>query len=163
MNHPSLPTSPTGFQYIPVPNEHFAAIVTYLGTLVGGQSPETVAEATTPEIIDTDLLVVDDDDLRRFIARTNMKVVGTICAMLDKLAESPGKDNAMSTREIAKETGLDYSVITQKNRSIDKRFPALRGAFQAAWGSTQFVPPRTPELYYWITPEFAIQWKRVRS
>lgn len=99
-------------------------------------------------------------------ATMGTKTGETVSRMLDLLAEAPGKAGARGTRELAEALELDYFVLkavpTQVSRTLGKHFDGLSSPYWGLWGTSDFTPSRTNEMFFAVTPERAEQWKRVR-
>lgn len=161
-------SSASPFQYVPVPNEHVPAVLTFLAERLSlpvepvaplESSPDT-AIAGPPEDGWT------DQRLLKF-SQMGTKTSETVSRMLDLLSEEPGRDGARSTRELADALKLDYFVLkavpTQVSRTLGKHFAGLSSPYWGLWGTSDFTPSRSNEMYFAVTPERAEQWKRVRG
>jgi hypothetical protein len=156
------------FQYVPVPNEHVPAVLAFLAerlsppvaTVAPAVSSSGTADAGEPDDGWT------DEALLRF-SSMGTKTSETVSRMLDVLSDEPGEDSALSTRELAKSLDLDYFVVkavpTQVTRILGKHFAGLNSPYRGLWGTDDFVPSRSNEMYFAVTPERAAQWKRLRS
>lgn len=176
--------SSSPFQYVPVPNEHVPAILAFLGERLAAQgTPDAVAEApagvpsaagSVPAVDDAppgtsaDAPVDDwtDERLLDFL-EMRTKSAGTVIRMLDHLVDTPGKEAALSTRELADALGERYHVLknvpTQMGRTLGKHFDGCGAPYWGLWGSSHFDPPRSKEMYFAVTEERAEQWKRLRG
>ena len=160
--------SASPFQYVPVPNEHVPAVLAFLAERL---SPPiaTVAHSesspATPGATPSDDGWTDEKLLK--FSTMGTKTSETVSRMLDVLSDEPGKGGAMSTRELAESLALDYFVLkavpTQVKRTLGKHFAGLSSPYCGLWGTDDFVPSRSNEMYFAVTPERAAQWKRVRS
>lgn len=59
---------------------------------------------------------------------------------------------------------LDYFVLkavpTQVSRTLGKHSAGLSSPYWGLWGTSDFTPSRSNEMYFAVTPERAEQWKR---
>jgi hypothetical protein len=158
------------FQTIPVPNEHVPAVLAFLGDLISNRPSLTAptAAAATISAVERGLSTTDwtDADLIRF-ATMPARTSTTVVRLMDLLVKVPGKDGAKSTREAASEIGVDYSVMkalpTHVRRMLAAHVPGLDAPYWGLWGTKDFSPSRTDEMYYAVTRERAEQWLGVRS
>lgn len=104
-----------------------------------------------------------DEDLNKFFA-IDTKTSVNVGRMLRHLSGHPGKDGALSTRELAEALDVDYSVMkilpTQVKRTLGRHFPELTPPWRAMSGP-RFTPPRANEVFFWITAERAAQLRRL--
>ena len=150
-----------GFQYVPVPNEHVAAVLAFLGTRLTAAAdlpaaPEHADDAATDGW--------SDAELRRFTS-WGTKTSRIVTALLDLLSERPGIDGALGTQELVEKLekieGLevDYNVMknqpTQVSRTLHTHFTELEAPYLSYWGGS--------EMLYYVTPERAEQWQRIRG
>lgn len=156
------------FQYVPVPNEHVPAVLAFVAGLMA--SPDTnppVSQAKPTRSAATDAAVDGwtDNQLARFFS-LGTKTSDTVQRMLHFLAEHPGEEAALSTREVAEALDLKYSEMkilpTNVTRSLEKHFPGLTAPWAGEMG-LKMTPTRTDEYYFWCTEERAAQLARVRS
>ncbi|SDP65055.1 hypothetical protein SAMN04487914_12342 [Arthrobacter sp. ok909] len=158
------------FQYVPVPNEHVRAVLVFLGERLSttAVTAATPIEPTAEDAVVTDQEAIDgwsDENLIKFFAMgTKTSVI--VERMLRHLSGHPGRDEALSTRELAKALDLDYSVMknipTQVARTLGKHFPGLTWPWCAQSGP-KFTPPRANEVFFWVTGERAAQLKHLRG
>lgn len=84
--------------------------------------------------------------------------------MLRHLAEKPGEEAALSTRELADALSMKYSEMkilpTQVARTLGKHFPGMTAPWSYKTGPN-FTPPRSNEVYFWTTRERAAQIARL--
>lgn len=161
--------SASPFQYVPVPNEHVPAVLAFLGerlsTPVATSAAPDESSAPTPVASSADDGWTDEKLLK--FSTMGTKTSETVSRILDLLSDEPGKEDAMSTRELAESLDLGYSVLkavpTQVTRTLGKHFAGLGSPYEGHWGTTDFVPSRSNEMYFAVTRERAAQWKRVRS
>lgn len=161
-------SSASPFQYVPVPNEHVPAVLAFLAERLSPRAEPVAPVESSPA---TAIAGPPDDGwtdekLLKF-SQMGTKTSDTVSRMLDFLSEEPGKDGARSTRELADALDLDYFVLkavpTQVSRTLGKHFAGLHSPYWGLWGTTDFTPSRSNEMYFAVTPERAEQWKRVRG
>lgn len=159
-----LTTAASGpFQYVPVPNEHVPAVISFLAHQMSSEVSGAPASALTGEPSP----VVDDSwsdaELGRLLAMETETSV-RLARVLALLAGQPGQEAAKSTRELAEALGLSYHQMknhpTQVKRSLRKHFPQHSAPWSAAPGP-QLSPAKADELFYWLTPERADQINRL--
>lgn len=156
------------FQYVPVPNEHVPAVLAFLAERLSppvAAGPAAESSLATPVASSPDDGWTDENLLKFSTMRT--KTSETVSRMLDVLSDDPGKDGAMSTRALADNLDLDYFVLkavpTQVKRTLGKHFAGLSSPYLGLWGTNDFVPSRSNEMYFAVTLERAAQWKRLRK
>ncbi|GEP38830.1 hypothetical protein NPS01_24930 [Nocardioides psychrotolerans] len=166
--------SASPFQYVPVPNEHVPAVLAFIAERLApqGSTASTVDSVRTVDPTPPDLSADaprddwTDEKLIDFL-KMGTKSSKTVIQMLDHLSANPGKDAALSTRELADALGVSYSVMknvpTQMGRSLGARFPGCSAPYWGLWGTAHFNPSRSNEMYFTVTPERAEQWKRLRG
>lgn len=151
------------FQYVPVPNEHVPAVIDFLAQQMA--VPGTPASSSASPSLDDD----DTDASWTDAQLSRLLGMGTetserLKRVLAHLAEHPGQDQAMSTREIATALDMTYHQMknhpTQVKRTLGKHFPGHPTPWSAASGP-QLSPPRADELHYWLAPARAAQVKRL--
>lgn len=162
--------SAAAFQYVPVPNEHVRAVLVFLGERLSAAAVKaaTPIEPTAEDVVVTDQEAIDgwtDENLIKFFAM-DTKTSVIVERMLRHLSGHAGRDEALSTRELAKALDLDYSVMknipTQVKRTLGKHFPGLTWPWCAQSGP-RFTPPRANEVFFWVTAERAAQLKHLRG
>lgn len=169
---PITPTpDPDGeFQYIPVPKEHVRPVLAFLGERISAAAfpATTPAESVAEDISAAGQEAPDgwtDEDLSRFFA-LGTKTSTTVEQMLRHLSGQPGRDGALSTRELAEALNVKYSLMkmlpTQVARTLNKHFPQLPKPWRAQSGP-RFTPPRANEVFFWVTPERAAQLERLQG
>lgn len=169
MTHPLLAEEPPRFQTIPVPEEYVPAVLAFLGDLIAKRTPRTTPPASTAREagVESGPLVDGwtDEHLIRF-ATMPARTSKTLVKLMDLLVKRPGKDGARSTREVAGEIGVEYSVMkalpTHVSRVVSAHFAGLDSPYWGLWGTKDFTPSRADEMYYAVTEERAEQWLRVR-
>jgi len=159
--------SNSGFQYVPVPNEHVPAVLTFLAERLVPRVQGAAAADPSPSAVIAE--APNDgwtDELLLKFAGMGSLTSANVSRMLDHLSDEPGKDGARSTRELAEALDLKYSVVknipTQVSRTLGKHFAGLTAPYWGLWGTDDFTPARGDEMYFAVTPERAEQWKRLR-
>lgn len=149
----------SGYQYVPVPNMHVPAVLAYLAGLLTPAEIPGANDAPAPSATLRDSEVDwTDADLQR-LAEMKTKTSGTVSAMLDFLSRQPGRSAAMTTSALAEALGIKYHVLknvpTQVTRSFRTHFPGLGFPCSSDWDNGSMI--------FWVTPERAAQWKRLRG
>jgi len=161
-------SSGSPFQYVPVPNEHVPAVLAFLSERLSPPAEAVPAVESSPAtaIAGTPDDGWTDQKLLKF-SQMGTRTSETVSRMLDFLSEEPGKDGARSTRQLADALDLDYFVVkavpTQVSRTLGKHFAGLSSPYWGLWGTTDFTPSRSNEMYFAVTPERAQQWKRLHT
>lgn len=160
-------SSTSAFQYVPVPNEHVPSVLAFLAQLLSGNAevPQDVISGGSGVSEGTDDGWTDEKLLK--FSTMGTKTSETVSRILDLLSETPGKGGARSTRDLADELELDYFVVkavpTQVSRTLGKHFAGLTSPYWGLWGTEDFIPARSNEMYFAVTQERADQWRRVRG
>lgn len=152
------------FVYIPVPKEHAITALALIARLVtgGAQSPTTPESPLTDSPSEDHIEGWSDSEIDALL-RLPLKVCETLRDVYSAL------DNAkqpLSTSELATQTGRDYGQLknlpTSLRRVINKRFAERPAPFASGWGPAM-EPPRTAELYFWLTAERSAQLRRLNE
>lgn len=161
-------SSASPFQYVPVPNEHVPAVLSFIAELLTapGETGSSIEATPATVIAETHDDGWTDEKLLKF-STMGTKTSETVSRILDLLSEESGKKGARSTRELADALNLDYFVLkavpTQVSRTLGKHFDGLHSPYWGLWGTSDFTPSRSNEMYFAVTPERAEQWKRLRG
>ena len=161
-------SSDSGFQYVPVPNAHVPAVLAFVAARL---ADETLAadpheEAMTPT---QEHGVPDEWTDARLLKFSTMatRTSNTVSRMLDLLSQNPGIEGAKSTSQLAQDLNVEYSVVkavpTQVTRVLRAHFAGITPPYAGLWGTTDFVPSRTDEMYFGVTHERAEQWRTLRA
>jgi len=155
---PELASS--GFQYVPVPNEHVTTVIRFLAELTDVSTGTQILGAGLPEQNSDGWT---EKELRR-LAESGGRLYDVIRAIYDHLAAHPGE--WFGTDELAEQTGVELNSVralpTQTQRSFKVHFDGRTWIGEGEWG-TNFTPARRPQMYFSFSREVAERWKRARS
>lgn len=168
MSMSTLTSSDSGFQYVPVPNAHVPAVLAFVAARLAG---ETLAANPygQPMPPAQELDVEDEWTAAQLLKFSTMatKTSDTVSRMLDLLSQNPGLEGARSTSQLAQDLNVEYSVVkavpTQVTRVLRAHFAGITPPYEGLWGTKDFVPSRTDEMYFAITHERAEQWRTLRA
>jgi hypothetical protein len=153
-----------GYHYVPVLPEHVADVEEFLRGLDAG------TRDTATELADeiTDALVTDElitDDLLVDIAAGSRKATVIVGQVMDILARQP--EQPMNLVELAERTGRELSqmqtVWTHFSRYLRARYGHKHWPVGARSGYRFEPPVGGEEVYYWMTPEIAERWRKIRG
>lgn len=147
-----------GYHYVAVLPEHVAAVQEFIDELVGAGEPATEHAAGTADAFITDDYLAD-------IAGGSRKATVIVGEVMDILAQQPG--SPMNLAQLAERTGRTLSqmqtVWTHFSRYLRARFGHKHWPIQTRSGY-RFEPPiGGEEVYYWVTPEIAERWNKIRG
>lgn len=155
----------SGYLYVAVQPEHVAAVREFIDELeadTGSATPERT-EALITEVLVNDELITDD--LLIDIAGGSSKATVIVTQVMDILVRQP--EEPMNLVQLAERTGRELSqmqtVWTHFSRYLRKRYGHKHWPIRTRSGY-RFEPPiGGEEVYYWVTPEIAARWSKLRG